>query len=217
MSRPTARSFTGVLPEIQVEGSILETDQFDMVRRRKTNEDDLPFRPMMRKFSLMPLSSGHFFERSGIKRTLVSLRRSNSLPDRKTLQKLESDISFTSQSNANRKLSKTRSVSFHPEILSVNAAADNDVDELQALFERNLISSEFKNDRGQTLLHTASLSGSYEAMQYLIEMEVDVNMLDASGQSPLDYAIRAGFFDCACLLISSGAKVERVVDGFNND
>ena len=49
--------------------------------------------------------------------------------------------------------------------------------------------------------------------QLLIDFGADLCDFDERGQTPLDLAIREGYFDCALLLIQSGARVENIVNG----
>ena len=71
-----------------------------------------------------------------------------------------------------------------------------------------------QNDLGQTALHVASLMENAEAIELLLQAGADVNILDKAGYSSLQYAVDGGSFDCASLLISNGANVTEVKDGF---
>lgn len=65
-----------------------------------------------------------------------------------------------------------------------------------------------RDEHDLTLLHWAADRGHLDVAEYLItQMNVDVNDLDADGQSPLHYAAACGHLDICKLLVDSGANV----------
>ena len=166
----------------------------------------------LRKLSLMSIKRNDGPRRLARDINDYRLQRSNSLPDTKTLSIMDTNL-FSKLNNKRSDLIKTRSVTFHLETICLNAAADNDLVELKNIICDHEIDLNYTNGCGQTMCHCAASSGSYETLEYLVEQGAGVNMYDQRGFTPLDLAIQGDFFDCALLLIQSGAKVENIVNG----
>ena len=95
----------------------------------------------------------------------------------------------------------------------MNAAADNDIEELEDILQNDVIDINYQNSSGLSMMHQAAAAGSLECLQLLIENDAETNCLDHRGLTPLDLAIRGGFFDCALVLINAGARVEKIING----
>lgn len=54
-----------------------------------------------------------------------------------------------------------------------------------------------------TLLHTAAYNGNYDLVQYLVEQQVDVNLVTVDGWNALHLACAGGYLDIVKLLLSS--------------
>lgn len=186
------------------------SDEIDSLQKGNTTSRNVHAR---RKLSLMPLSNHGCMDNILSSPTGSTPKRSSSLPNVNHPENVECDVGLV---NSESKLSRTRSVSFHPEIVGVNAAADNDVMTLADLLDRELVCADYKTDSGMNLLHFASMSGSLECLRLLIDHGAQVNCQDDEGNSALDYAVRGGFFDCASFLIKAGAREERIVNGLDN-
>lgn len=210
MSRPHSHSFTGV---VNIDDKILKTDSFAKVTRQELVNMACYIKkppPRLRKLSLATIT---YYDDPYKKRSLnqFKLERSNSLPDTKTLHDL--NINFTSSTRKKNELVKTRSVTFHPETICLNAAADNDFEELNDILENDIVDINYKNSSGLSMIHHAAAAGSFECLKLLLENDAEMNALEERGFTPLDLAIRGGYFDCALLLINAGARVEKIVNG----
>ena len=108
---------------------------------------------------------------------------------------------------------RTKSVSFQPEVLLVTAVAEDDIEECERILQKCDVDVNYKTASGQSLLHHAALSGSFNCIRLLIEHGANVNAIDCTGRSVLDGAVRNGHFDCAAELIHNGAMVEKLAVG----
>ena len=161
--RASSHSFTGVISNDNDE-HILENDSYDKITRRKISEIYTTMRkrerPCLRKLSLMSMK---YHGDSLNPKSLLKLQRSNSLPDRKALEKLETNLIIKNESKRGM-LVKTRSVTFHLETICLNAAADNDMDELKSILTDHNIDINYKNGCGMSIIHHAAASGSFECV-----------------------------------------------------
>ena len=168
--------------------------------------------PRARKFSCVTHISHILAMRFSSNRP--PLKRSTSLPDCKELLKINSAAQITkNRQNDPKELKRHKSVNFQPEIVLISAAASNDIDTLRHLVTVKKANVNHKSPSGLTALHHASAEGNKESIKALIEFGAQVNTLDSQGFSPLDFAVRGGYFDCAALLIKGGAEIKRIVHG----
>ena len=63
------------------------------------------------------------------------------------------------------------------------------------------------NNLGQTLLHIAVLNDNIDLINALIDHKININALDFSDASALDYATAKGSIDIINILVKSGAKI----------
>ena len=110
-------------------------------------------------------------------------------------------------------ISRTKSVTFQPEILLITAVTDDDYGECKRLLHNEKVDVNYRTASGQSIIHYAALAGSFSCIQLLIKHGADVNVIDFAGKSVLDGAVRNGHFDCAVELINKGAVVEKLVQG----
>lgn len=144
------------------------------------------------------------------------LQRSASLPDCKELMETKAATQITKKhQNANdpKKLKRTTSVSFQPEVVFFSAVIDNDIDTLRNLVSIKKVNVNYKSPTGITALHYAAAEGNSESIKVLLEFGAKVNILNSYNDTPLDFAVRGGHFECAALLIQSGAEINRIVHG----
>lgn len=211
----SARRKTGVVHHTVYENKLVKQDSFERAARRKISDISamLPKpKVCLRKLSLMSIKRNDMPKRIPRYGGDHKLHRSNSLPDTKTLNIMDTNL-FSKLHNKRADLTKTRSVTFHLETICLNAAADNDIIELESIVSDHEVDLNYTNGCGQTMCHCAASSGSYETLEFLVEEGADVNMYDQRGCTPLDLAIQGGYFDCALLLIKAGARVENIVNG----
>lgn len=70
---------------------------------------------------------------------------------------------------------------------------------------------DLKNFQGCSALHVATLNGSQQLVETLLDMGADINDQDSnSGRTPLHHAVEAGKYHVAEYLISRGADVNKV-------
>ncbi|KAJ8973366.1 hypothetical protein NQ317_018843 [Molorchus minor] len=68
----------------------------------------------------------------------------------------------------------------------------------------------YSNEKGQNLLIIASILGDCDVVEFLLENNVDVNVSDYWGCTPLHYAASRGYQDILLLLVNSGANVNAI-------
>ena len=69
------------------------------------------------------------------------------------------------------------------------------------------------SDNGISPLHLAAMSGNINTIKLLLVCNARINVLDAYGKTPLEYAVYAGQFDAAKFLIRYGSDLTKVKDG----
>jgi len=89
-----------------------------------------------------------------------------------------------------------------------NIIQSGDLARLQALAEKDPARLQFKDDRGQTLLHGAAAAGQMDIARWLIERGAEVDARTVEKSTPLMYAALGGKGDMARLLIARGADLE---------
>jgi len=88
-----------------------------------------------------------------------------------------------------------------------NVIQSGDLARLQALAAKTPGILQFKDDRGQTLLHGAADAGQLAVARWLIEQGAEVDARTAQLSTPLMYAALAGKADMVRLLIAKGADL----------
>lgn len=143
----------------------------------------------------------------------TSRRRSNSLPDAVTINKMI--IKMENETAVTINLVRPRSVSFDPTAKLYTAAAENDTKELKNILDSGKADPNTLYLSGVAPLHVASAEGHLETIKLLVQYGGDINIQDTAGCSPLEFALRGGHFDCASFLIKVGAETTKIVDGLN--
>jgi len=69
------------------------------------------------------------------------------------------------------------------------------------------------SDRNVSPLHLAAMNGNMNAIKLLVSCNSRIDVLDAFGKTPLDYAVYAGQFDAAKVLIGYGSDLSKVKNG----
>lgn len=67
---------------------------------------------------------------------------------------------------------------------------------------------------GMFPLHDAVAKGIVEIVRVLVDNTRNINLPSKEGLTPLDVAVQTGNFECAELLITHGASVVAIKDGF---
>ncbi|KXJ28445.1 protein phosphatase 1 regulatory subunit 27 [Exaiptasia diaphana] len=189
--RPFSKSFSGTPPSIDR----LKDERCGIVKARKYSKAFIYYSENPRLPTKHP----------------ESLRRTLSLPDCNEMTLLCTASERTTATE--RKVKRTRSVSFEPEVLLFNAVAENDVSELKELINKHNVNINHRSPSGLCALHYGALEGSFECVKLLIEHGADIDVEDSQGCSPLDFAVRGGQFDCAAYLIKAGAEITKIVNG----
>ncbi|EDV25511.1 uncharacterized protein TRIADDRAFT_23713 [Trichoplax adhaerens] len=117
------------------------------------------------------------------------------------------------RSNNNNYNSRGLKITFKPDIILLDSAARNDIDEVRQLLEAK-VNPNVANCDGLTALHQAVIDNCLEMCQLLINFGADVNALDKESWSPLHAACMCGHVDIAKLLIDNDADVVALnIDG----
>ena len=152
------------------------------------------------------------------KRPTMVRGRTLSLPDCIEMARIQTDGNTTkpaprSTQNGTR-ATRPRSVSCPPEVLLFVAVAENDVAELRRILdEHDEVDINQQSPSGLTALHYAAAEGSLECLQELVARGVLLDVHDSQGCSPLDFAARSFYFDCAALLVRAGAQIGNIIHG----
>lgn len=92
-------------------------------------------------------------------------------------------------------------VTFSKYALLLAAAADNSVDELRALLDKDPSYINKPSSSGQTPLHKAALNGHEDCVKLLIERGADVNFADKQGRTPMFLAWEKEHKECFKLML----------------
>jgi uncharacterized protein len=82
-------------------------------------------------------------------------------------------------------------------------ALENDLDYVKL----NYSHLEMTDDKRKNLLHYAVLGSAMDVIKYLLDMDINVNLVDSHGESPLFDCARKGKLDIAKLLLNRFAQV----------
>lgn len=95
---------------------------------------------------------------------------------------------------------------FSDEILLLDAAAKNDLDEVRNLLDAGAC-PDCSNEDGLTVLHQCCIDGQTEMMKLLLDHKANVNARDSELWTPLHAAATCGHLDLCRLLITHGADL----------
>lgn len=139
--------------------------------------------------------------------SLTSLRRHRST---------SCDLNSKKRSDANSKhqMASFKSSPLTPVSLLCYAVLCNDEILLKKLLKSYYYDINKLSDDGMSPLHLAALEGNVQIMELLIANGARVNNIDGKSQTVLQYAVWAGQFDAAQLLIQHGCDSSLVKDGF---
>lgn len=113
----------------------------------------------------------------------------------------------TAQNEAQkRRRENKKSVKFISNVMLLEAAARNDIDEVQALLEAS-VNPDSTNEDGLTALHQCCIDDSEEMMRLLVHHGADVNAQDSEKWTPLHAAATCGHLHLAKFLIAKGANL----------
>ncbi|XP_069943582.1 protein phosphatase 1 regulatory subunit 16A isoform X2 [Cherax quadricarinatus] len=113
----------------------------------------------------------------------------------------------TAQNEAQkRRREKRKSVMFISNVMLLEAAARNDIEEVQALLEAG-VNPDSTNEDGLTALHQCCIDDSEEMMRLLVHHGADVNAQDSEKWTPLHAAATCGHLHLAKFLIAKSANL----------
>ncbi|MFH0761244.1 MAG: ankyrin repeat domain-containing protein [Bacteroidota bacterium] len=92
----------------------------------------------------------------------------------------------------------------------VEAVKTRDLAKVKSLVENDPLVVHSKDDAGNTPLHHAAISGTFEMAEFLISKEADINAQNAQLNTPLHEAIQSRNESICKLLIERGASIEIV-------
>ncbi|KAK3884087.1 hypothetical protein Pcinc_011623 [Petrolisthes cinctipes] len=105
-----------------------------------------------------------------------------------------------------RRRENPKNVLFISNVMLLEAAARNDIEEVQALLE-NGVDPDSTNEDGLTALHQCCIDDSEEMMRLLVRHGADVNAQDSEKWTPLHAAATCGHLHLAKFLIAKGANL----------
>ena len=91
-------------------------------------------------------------------------------------------------------------------MITHNAAYDSLLEQLQKLYNEG-VSMKLKDHEGKTLLHIACWTGNLQIVGFLISKNVEINPVDAYGNTPLQLAIQSDHIKICQLLIVNGGEI----------
>ncbi|KAL3860767.1 hypothetical protein ACJMK2_010838 [Sinanodonta woodiana] len=138
------------------------------------------------------------------KRRIAQLKRWGTYE--KQLEKESSKKRKQSSNNKQVKKNQTRRVKFISNIVLLEAAARNDVDEVRKLLASG-VSPNVTNEDGLTALHQCCIDDSEEMLKLLLEFGANVNAKDSELWTPLHAAATCGHVHLCRLLIEKGADL----------
>ncbi|XP_045615272.1 protein phosphatase 1 regulatory subunit 16A [Procambarus clarkii] len=113
----------------------------------------------------------------------------------------------TAQNEAQKRRRENRkSVMFISNVMLLEAAARNDIEEVQALLEAG-VNPDSTNEDGLTALHQCCIDDSEEMMRLLVHHGADVNAQDSEKWTPLHAAATCGHLHLAKFLIAKSANL----------
>ncbi len=102
--------------------------------------------------------------------------------------------------------SSKRGITFVSDVMLLEAAARNDVEEVRRLLEVG-VSPDSTNEDGLTALHQCCIDDSEEMMKVLVNYGADVNATDTEKWTPLHAAATCGHLHLVKFLIDRGADL----------
>ncbi|KAK7086874.1 hypothetical protein SK128_025372 [Halocaridina rubra] len=105
-----------------------------------------------------------------------------------------------------RRRENGKKVLFVTNVMLLEAAARNDIDEVQTLLEA-VVDPDSTNEDGLTALHQCCIDDSEEMMKLLVLHGADVNAQDSEKWTPLHAAATCGHLHLAKFLIAKGANL----------
>jgi ankyrin repeat protein len=90
------------------------------------------------------------------------------------------------------------------------AAHYGHIDMLEFLISKGANMNAIEIDWGKHAIHIAACSGSIDSMQWLLDHDIDVDIKDGSGHTPLHWAAYYDEIDAVRFLISKGANVNNM-------
>ena len=87
------------------------------------------------------------------------------------------------------------------------AARTGNLNKIKELYGKDPLIIGLKTNTGETLLHIAAVTGKKEIADFLISKGAEVNVKDASNNTPLTNAIRSKSFETVKIIVVNGANV----------
>lgn len=112
-----------------------------------------------------------------------------------------------------KKKSVTKLISFPTNSLLHSAVTEGDIELAQRLLLDDPTAVNKLGLEGTAPIHEAAANGDLNSMELLIKYGASLEIKDKHSRTPLEYAVLAGHFDCASLLLSFGANDESIRDG----
>ncbi|XP_056325529.1 protein phosphatase 1 regulatory subunit 16A [Danio aesculapii] len=101
---------------------------------------------------------------------------------------------------------KSRRVTFNSNVMLLEAAARNDIEEVRQLLN-NGVSPDLFNEDGLTALHQSCIDDFLEVARCLLDVGANVNACDSELWTPLHAAATCGHTDLVQMLIEAGADL----------
>ncbi|XP_028410073.1 protein phosphatase 1 regulatory subunit 16A-like isoform X2 [Dendronephthya gigantea] len=121
------------------------------------------------------------------------------------LKRFEARESASNDEPKSKKRAK-RQINFTSNIVMLEAATREDLDEVASLLE-NGVSPDLANEDGLTALHQSCIDGCDDMVKYLIEHKANVNACDNELWTPLHAAAACGHLSIIKYLLKNGADI----------
>jgi ankyrin repeat protein len=91
-----------------------------------------------------------------------------------------------------------------------DAVRNNELEKVKVLVKNDASLVNIKDEAGNTPLHNAAITGSFEIIGYLLSKGADINAQNMQLNTPLHEAIQSRKENTACLLIEKGADLSKI-------
>ena len=98
----------------------------------------------------------------------------------------------------------------------VKSFESNDFKTLESKIRKSIISPSESTINGLTPLHIACIQGNTDAVKFLLNYDIEVNVKSDVGKTPIDEALLYNYVDCMDILLEYESKKISSIDEYQN-